>query len=89
MDEKEGPFVLVRNIASSSSGFTYSIAEKQKKPVGGFPFYQVVVPNAGTGETARQLCNLLNKAYKEKTDDEVEGDAGQGLDGQDLALGQA
>lgn len=89
MDEKEGPYVLVRNITSSSTAFTYSIAEKVKKQ-GPFPFYQLIVPNAGDGETARTLCNLLNKAYKEKTDeDEAAGDAGEGVDGQDLPHGSA
>lgn len=71
MDEKEGPYKLIRNIANSSDPFVYSIAKQEKE---GRPFFQIVVPNAGTGETARLLCNLLNKNYKEKADDEPDHD---------------
>jgi hypothetical protein len=88
MDEKEGPYRLVRNIADSTSGFRYSIAVQEKD---NRPFFQTVIPDAGTGETARLICILLNKHHKEKTDEEADTATGdhEGVERQDLDDGRA
>ncbi|AWN03314.1 hypothetical protein PBI_CAMILLE_68 [Microbacterium phage Camille] len=59
-DEKEGPFKVVQSIGTPRGGFQYSIVKQSKTDV----FLQVVIPDAGLGETARTVCNLLNKNHR-------------------------
>lgn len=59
-DEKEGPYKVVAKLTGYRETTKYTIVEQQKHDV----FLREIVPDAGTGETARQLCNLLNKEQK-------------------------
>lgn len=69
MDEKEGPYKVVSKLVSSRDPLKYSIVKKHKNDV----FLQEVVPDAGEGSTARHICNLLNKNWRENRDTEADG----------------
>ena len=62
-DEKEGPFKVVQELSRDPRvPLRYRIVKVLKD--GAPNFLQEVVPDAGTGETARTLCNLLNREQK-------------------------
>jgi len=63
MDEKEGPFKVVGRLSQDPRVPTqYMIVVQERNDL----FLREIIPNAGTGETARQMCNLLNKDWREK-----------------------
>ena len=80
-DEKEGPYkVVAPALYDGRDKARYSIVKKH----GNEMFFREVVPDAGDAQTARHICNLLNKNWKEKlevTDDETAGADGLGLEG--------
>lgn len=47
----------------------YSIVKQEKNDV----FLREIIPDAGSGETARTVCNLLNKNHKENSGEEEVG----------------
>jgi len=62
-DEVEGPYSVVAKLRDLREKPAYSIAIQKKGA-----FQQEVIPDAGSGETARQVCNLLNKNFKERAE---------------------
>ena len=62
-DEKEGPYKVVAKLRRGGSVETYSIAMEHKNG-----YLKEVVPDAGEGQFARHICNLLNKQHKMLTD---------------------
>lgn len=79
-DEKTGPYKVVSKLTGYRENMKYSIVKQEKNDV----FLREFIPDAGTGESARLACNLLNKHHKETTDDEAEGTGGRGLGDQGL-----
>lgn len=59
-DQKEGPYKVVISLTYYPGNPTFSIAVEQK---GGA--LKTLVPDAGEAQTARQLCNFLNKHHRE------------------------
>lgn len=59
-DEKEGPYKVVAKLVAARDPHKYSIVVEQKQG-----FYRELVPDAGEAQTARQLCNFLNKHHRE------------------------
>ena len=62
-DEKEGPYKVVSKFNPHPKPLVYSIVIQKRGS-----FLQEVIPDAGTGETARQVCNLLNKNFKDQAE---------------------
>lgn len=60
-DEKSGPYKVVSKLVSASDPHKYSIVLQKAHGA----FFIEVIPDAGMAETARDICNLLNKRYKE------------------------
>lgn len=62
-DEKDGPYKVIAHIRRESQRGgvvdSYSIAMTQKTG-----YLKEVVPDAGDGQTARHICNLLNREHK-------------------------
>lgn len=89
-DELEGPYKVVAPIGGGVTMVIDGVATKSSQR----PIYRIVkedrrvlkeiVPDAGSAQTARNLCNLLNKQYKEKTDDQADGPDGAGVSSTDL-----
>lgn len=74
-DEKEGPYKVVQKLVGYRESLQYAIVKQEKNDV----FLQELIPNVGTGETARIVCNLLNKEHKRRL--EVEREQADGADG--------
>jgi hypothetical protein len=81
-DEQEGPYKVVSRYNPHPRPLSYSIVLQKRGS-----FFQEVIPDAGTGETARQVCNLLNKSFKEQAEaiygenwKEITDDAANGPD---------
>lgn len=64
-DEKGGPYKVVSKMVSAREAPHYSIVKQS----GTDAFLQETVPNAGNGETARTVCNLMNKDWKRKQEE--------------------
>lgn len=60
-DEMEGPYKVVGHLHNARETGKYSIVMEQK---GGIPYFTEIIPDVGTSETARTVCNLLNKEHK-------------------------
>jgi hypothetical protein len=76
-DEREGPYKVVQSLSTSHRDApVYSIAYQRKSDV----FFSTIIPNVGNGDTARKVCNLLNKEAKRMTEEAMEFDAAHGLD---------
>lgn len=78
-DEKEGPYkVLMVGLPGYSTPAKFAIAKQQKQDK-----YMVIhIPDVGSAETARTVCNLLNKDHLEKwgaTDDQTDGPDAAGI----------
>lgn len=59
-DEKEGPYKVVAKLVAARDPHKYSIVVEQKQG-----FFRELVPDAGEAQTARQLCNFLNKHHRQ------------------------
>lgn len=85
MADEVGPYKVVANLVSPKDRFRYSIVcQNQYKS----SFFQEVIPDAGDSQTARKVCNLLNKNHREEEDrnaKEVGDDEGVSGDGADPA----
>lgn len=67
-DEFEGPFKLLAKLRRGGVVESYSIARETKEGRG--VTLKEIVPDAGEGQTARHICNLLNKEWREKQERE-------------------
>jgi hypothetical protein len=71
-DEQEGPYkVMMVGLPGYSTPAKFAIAVQKKHD----KFMVIYIPDVGTAETARKVCNLLNKEHKERgeTDDAPDG----------------
>lgn len=90
MDENDGPYKLVAKLRRGGSVESYSIAKETREGIVNKTIYlREIVPDAGEGQNARHICNLLNKEWRmqqrknelEVIHDEVAGAYRSGLDG--------
>lgn len=92
MDENDGPYKLVAKLRRGGVVEAYSIAKETREGIGRNPtiYLKEIVPDAGEGQNARHICNLLNKEWRmqqrkneieEVLNDEASGVDGRGLDG--------
>lgn len=69
-DEKEGPYKVVATLSKDRLDATrYMIVEQHRNDV----FLRVLIPDSGSGETSRKVCNMLNKDWKEGRGAEGDG----------------
>ena len=95
MDEIAGPYKVVSKLVGAREPLKYSIVRQHRNDV----FLQEIVPDAGVGDTARQICNLLNREHKMLLDnraaiaselgetdgtEESRAGSGAGLEGTDI-----
>lgn len=66
-DEKVGPYKITAQHKKDTT--VIQVVEERKDE----RFLVVVVPDAGTLETARRIVNAFNKAWREGRDDEADG----------------
>ncbi|QCG77572.1 hypothetical protein SEA_DIZZYRUDY_77 [Microbacterium phage DizzyRudy] len=90
MDENDGPYKLVAKLRRGGAVESYSIAKETREGIRNQTIYlREIVPDAGEGQNARHICNLLNKEWRmqqrknelEVIHDEVAGAYRSGLDG--------
>lgn len=80
MTDVKGPYKVVAKLRRGGAVDTYSIAVEQKN--GSLKEY---VPDAGDGQTARHVANLLNRRFQEVfeslevNDESVDGADGEGV----------
>ena len=85
MDEKEGPYKVVGLLARDprvAQRFMIVIQEKNDR------FERELIPDVGTGDTARLVCNLLNKEWRMRQAreemEEVQSDAADRFAGEGI-----
>lgn len=64
-DVKEGPYKVLSKLVSAREPYRYSIVFQEKRDT----FMSEIVPDAGLGETARLICNLMNIRYNNRAED--------------------
>lgn len=63
-DVKKGPYKIVAKLRRGGAVESYSLCIEHKNG-----YLKEIAPDVGDGQTARMICNLMNRQYKEETDD--------------------